>query len=345
MQNIGDVFLEIANSEECLNMIYKNYIALPRKNKYIDYTKLKNIIKSNERMSIIKKYRNNSGDALIILTRLIAKDALADEDPMTYLKMPKISDLINLKKFCVAIANFSDDINDKLDLILENHKNKVYLFSGIDKFKLEEDEENLAQLIKIQNELNEFKAKASQLESENNYLKEENRKLLESDKNYKKQLKGLEKELKVKSDEKESSDRALNKANETLLKKDSEIESLKLEIDKLNNSLEKAVVFNEVALSEDISKQICIIHTMNLSFADKIYYDIEFQNYKDIEENIKEYLETLKSKGISKVGIQSNKIRSLTLRNIMKMGEDEGLIVKRIFFNSERELIEKIINF
>ena len=108
-------------------MIYKNYIALPRKNKYIDYTKLKNIIKSNERMSIIKKYRNNSGDALIILTRLIAKDALADEDPMTYLKMPQISDLINLKKFCVAIANFSDDINDKLDLILENHKNKVYL--------------------------------------------------------------------------------------------------------------------------------------------------------------------------------------------------------------------------
>ena len=84
---------------------------------------------------------------------------------------------------------------------------------------------------------------------------------------------------------------------------------------------------------------------MNLSFADKIYYDIEFQNYKDIEENIKEYLETLKSKGISKVGIQSNKISSLTLRNIMKMGRDEGLIVKRIFFNSERELIEKIINF
>ena len=350
MQKIVDVFLEIVNSQECLDMIYKNYLVESRKNiQSIDYSKLKSIIKNDEKMSLMKKYRKISGDAFIILAKLISKDTLADQkDPLEYLKIPETGDLVNLKKLCVAIINFSGDIAHNGDLILENHNQKRYLFCGIDKFKLGDDEklnQDLEQLIKIRHELEELKDKISKLENQNNYLKEENKRALDENKSYKRELKRQEKELNDLSSQKEDLNRAFNRANEELQHKNNEIKSLNLEIEGLNKSLENAVFFDEAVVSQDVDKQISIIYTANLSFIDKIYYDIEFKNYKEIKDNIKGYIEELKSKGILKVGIQSNKLNSLTLRNIIKLGREEGISIKRIFFNTEKELIEKLIKF
>ena len=75
---------------------------------------------------------------------------------------------------------------------------------------------------------------------------------------------------------------------------------------------------------------------------DKIYYDVKFTYYADINKNFKSYLKKLKEEGINTVGIQSNEIGSFTMQKLLFLAKEEKFNVYRLFFNTEKELAEKI---
>lgn len=71
MQNLLDVFLEIVNSDECLNFVYNNYLVLSKSvypKTQLAFNKLKSILKLNQKESL-KKYKRFKGDTFIILVK------------------------------------------------------------------------------------------------------------------------------------------------------------------------------------------------------------------------------------------------------------------------------------
>ena len=356
MQNLLDVFLEIVNSDECLSFVYNNYLVLSKSvypKTQLAFNKLKNILKLNQKDSL-KKYKRFKGDAFIILVKQISNDALNEattkEDRFRFLINPDIGKVENLKKLCVAIIDYPNEINSNWELIINNHKSEKYLFNSIECFSVDKVDNNKVkknddkeQVIEKNSLINEYRNKINLLEKEINKLSSENTDFSKRNKGINKQLKNKEKELEMSKTENNYIKLEVKKAKDDLKQKNIEINDLKLQLDIKNKIIENSILLDGFPIFEESEKKICIIHTMPIFILDKIYYDIEFINYNEVYNSIEKVLKTLKEQGIIKIGIQSNNINSYRLKNIIDIANQQNLIIYRIFFNTEKELTERIL--
>lgn len=354
MKTILDAFIEISNSKESVEMIFNNYMIVSQKtlpSTAIAHNKLKSILKQNNKKSLIKKYEKMSGDTFIVLVKSIAQESLnrykVHDDILGFLTSRKSGNLVNLEKLCVAILNFQNEIKDHLELIVKNHQEGLYLFNGIELFSQNEDTQTNNNLEKevdnIKKSMNEMKKQLELLTKETNELKLENNELLNENKNVKKEVRKKTKEIEKKEIEKNSINKELIKIKKNLKVKDEEILKLKDTINNKNKILEEAIILDKFIIPKEINKNTCIIHTSPLLMVDKIHYDIKFIKYDSVYKDIHTYLKKLKSDGIFKVGIQSNEISSFKLQEIIEIGKEEDMKINRVFFNTEKELSEKLI--
>ena len=285
MQNLLDVFLEIVNSDECLNFVYNNYLVLSKSvypKTQLAFNKLKSILKLNQKESL-KKYKRFKGDTFIILVKQISNDALNEattkEDKFKFLQNQDIGKIESLKKLCVAIIEYPDEINNNWELIISNHKSEKYLFDGIECFsgdkvdvnKIEKGDPN-EQAIQNNSLINEYKNKINLLEKEINKLSSENVDFL-------KQNKGINKKLEMSKTENKYIKLEVEKVKNDLNEKNIEINDLKIQLDTKNKIIENSIVLDDFPIFEVDEKKIGIIHTMPIFMIDKIYYDIEFINH------------------------------------------------------------------
>lgn len=355
MQKLLDVFLEIVNSDECLSFVYNNYLVLSKSvypSRQLAFNKLKNILKFNQKESL-KKYKHFKGDTFIILVKQISKDALNEastkEDIFKFLINQDIGKVENLKKLCVAIINYPDEINSNWELIINNHKSEEYLFNCIECFSVDnynnkvKKNDDKEEDIEKNNLINEYRNKINLLEKEINRLSSENADFFKENKGINKELKNKEKELEISKIENNGIKIELEKVKKDLNQRDREVNDLKVQLDIKNKIIENSILVDDFPVFEGIDKKICIIHTMPIFMIDKIYYDIEFINYNEIYNSIEKVLQTLKEQGIKIIGIQSNNINSYRLKKIIDIANQQNLIIYRIFFNTEKELTEKIL--
>lgn len=372
MENLLDVFLEIVNSDECLSFVYNNYL-VSSKSVYpktqLAFNKLKNILKLNQK-ELLKKYKRFKGDAFIILVKQISNDALkgatTKEERFKFLINQDIGKVENLKKLCVAIIDYPDKINSNWELIINNHKGEKYLFDQIEcfsayKVKNNDDKEHNIEKNSI---INEYRNKIKLLEKEINRLNSEKADFFKKNTGINKELKNKEKELEmsimekkyIKAEVKKAKDdlnqknievnnlkAEMKKAKNNLNQKNIEVNDLKLQLDIKNKIIENSILIDDFPIYNEREKKICIIHTMPIFMIDKIYYDIKFINYNEVYNSIEKVLKTLREQGIAIIGIQSNNIHSYRLKKIIDIANKQNLIIYRIFFNTEKELTEKIL--
>ena len=158
-----------------------------------------------------------------------------------------------------------------------------------------------------------------------------------------KQNKGINKKLEMSKTENKYIKLEVEKVKNDLNEKNIEINDLKIQLDTKNKIIENSIVLDDFPIFEVDEKKIGIIHTMPIFMIDKIYYDIEFINYNEVYNCIEGVLKTLKEQGMTMIGIQSNNINSYRLKKIIDTANKENLTIYRMFFNTERELTEKIL--
>ncbi len=360
MTNILDVFLELSNSNEALEMIFQNYISSSQKtisNTKIAHNKLKTILKQNDKKCLVARYKKISGDTFIILSKQIAAEALKKNinknNVIEFIKSNESRYLMDIEKFCIGILNFNEKLEDNLDLIIDNHNKKTYIFKGIEGLDVNEEliiNQNFEiEMENIKKQMKDIQKRIEILDKENLELKEENNKLLNENKLLKKEVKKNDKEIvKTKNlilkTERENDIKAREKKqllNELNLKI-KEIVDLNKNLKKQNEVLENAIIIDEFIKPEVSKKCICVIHTSELLMVDKIHYDVKFIKYDNVEHGLKNFFKNLKSEGIFKVGLQSNSITSFKIQKIKSLARDEGMQMYRLSFNTEKELCEKL---
>lgn len=354
MKTILDAFIEISNSKESIEMIFNNYMIKSQrnfKNLLIEHNKLKSILKQNTKKALIKKYQKMSGDTFIVLVKGIAQESLEKyknpDDVLGFLASKNNGDLINLQKLCVAIVNYQNEINNHLDLIIENHNEGRYLFEGIEMFSINEcieiNNDIEKEVNKIKKSMDEMKKRLELLTQETNKFKLDNKELLDENRNLKKEIRKKIKDINKGDRENDILNKKVLNLNKVSILKDEEILKLKNEIKTKENILKEAIILDEFAIPKDIEQNICIIHTSELLMVNKIHYDVRFTRYNSVYKEIKNYIKKLRLDGIYKVGIQSNAINSFKLQEIIEIGKEENIKIYRLFFNTEKELSEKII--
>lgn len=367
MTTILDVFLEISNSKECLDLIFKKYITSTQKsnlNINMANNRLKTILKQNDKKCLVGKYKKISGDTLIILSKQIATEALnrykSTENILEFIKSDEARELMDLEKFCIGIINFNEKLKDNLDLIVENYKQNNYIFKGIKDLEINEDvvlnpsfevemESIKIQMKNIQNRLEILDRENISLKNENKNLKNKNKNLNDENKLLKKENKKIKTDIeKIEKDilkKSEENDIRLSEAfnlKEQLRLKEKSIIDLNQTIKNQGETLKNAIIVDEFTRPEIVKKNICMLHTSELFLVDKIYYDVKFIKYTDVVNELRTYFKKLRQEGIFTVGLQSNSIGSFKIQQILSMAKDEKIQMYRLSFNTEKELCEKL---
>lgn len=360
MTTILDVFTELSNSQEALDMIFQKYISSSYRgvsNITIAHNKLKTILKQNNKKSLVAKYKKISGDTLIILAKQIASESLEKygnpSDVLEFIKSSESKNLIDLERFCIGILNFNDILNDNLDLILKNYNQKNYIFKGIKQLEIKDE------IISTQNlelEMKNIKSQMKEIQKRLEILYQENTELRNQKEVLSSENKLLKKEIKKSSKIISEADKKINKAhmdndfkqreiiglNKKLDLREEEILNLNKDIEKQNEILKNAIILDEFIKPETQKPRICVLHTSDLILVDKIHYDVKFIKYMNVTKQLKSYIKKLKSEGIFKIALQSNSIESFKIQEIMSIAKAEKMEMYRLSFNTEKELCEKL---
>lgn len=366
-----EIFMELLD-EKILDYILAEFFSdnNPKQHINVKKMKLQKLLRDPVSTKMKKRYRTKGNSCLQVLKRELVDKQLLDCDMHEFISSitsGEKSNLSNLELFFTAYVKYPDIIKGHFSDIIHNHKEKSFLFTGIDEFNISEDYLKSIELSKLQQDIKSLREEAEKIKLELDLAKEENNKLNidihelnNENKKFKKVIKKQEKEIVQINNENDTLKNTIKNKEDLIQSKNKEIKDLNNECKDLKDTCKNLkkdkdalnVKYEEIKNKEylDVNNELysteyesCLIYTSPILATRSLFRDILFISYEEYTNNSERVLHKLNKLGITNLYIMTSNISTREIAILKRKIKKEGIGCKTLLSSSELNMVKELI--
>lgn len=358
-----EIFMELID-EKILDYILSEFFSdnNPKQQFAVKKMKLQKLLRDPVSTKMRKKYRTKGNSCLQVLKRELVDKQLLDYDIDNFINAitsDEKNNLSNLELFFTAYAKYPNIIKQYFNDIVHNHREKRFLFKGIDEFNISEDYLDSIELNNLQKDIKLLRKEIEKIKVELNLTKEENNKLNihiyelnNENKKVKRDIKKYEQDnLKI-NEEKINLENKIKEKEYLILKKDKlhkdlidKYKELEKEKNQINSMYAKIKNKEYIELNDDIyhnKYRAALIYTSQILATRSLFKDILFKSYDEYIKDDEGFIKLLNTLNIRDIYIMSN-ISISELGKLKRKIKKEGMDCKTLLFSSELDMVKELL--
>lgn len=352
-----EIFMELLD-EKMLDYILAEFFSdnNPKQHINVKKMKLQKLLREPVSTKMKKGYRAKGNSCLQVLKKELVDKELLDcdiDDFVNAIISDEKSNLSNLELFFTAYLKYPDIIKKYVNNIIQNHKEEIFLFKGIDEFNIPEDYLDSIELSKIQEEIKTLRVEIEKVKLELDSTKDEKNKLNihinelnNENKKFKKDIKKYEKEIIQLNNENIALNNTIEIKEDLIFNKNKEIKELKKEKDDIYIKYEEIKNKEYLEISNELYNteyEACLIYTAPILSIRSLFRDILFISYEEYSSNNEQVLYKLIELGIKNVYIMSSNISMREIATFKRKFKKEGIVCKILLSSSELNMVKELI--